>query len=108
MAVLLFPSKVPGSTITLTFPFAGQMIFGELAIGLSVNVDVFTGTDASPTALLLGTPAFDASNTKVLQQIQGGLPGVTYTVIGAMTTDAGNIYTVTGRLAVVESLGQFA
>ena len=107
MAVLLFPSKTPADVITLSFPFAGQMNFGEAALGMSVNVGVFSGTDPSPGSIILGAPTFSSDNTKVLQQVQLGVPGVIYSIIGAMNTDAGNVYTVTGRLAVEDSLEQF-
>ena len=69
-----FDTKAPGEDITCEFSFA--------AIGVPatpvIDIDVLSGTDASPEALRLGSPAINGST--VLQRITGGLDGVDYVI----------------------------
>lgn len=69
-----FDSKDPGEQVTLGFDFT--------ALGVptspEIEIEVRSGEDANPTALLLG-PAV-VTGSKVFQRVQGGLDDVDYAV----------------------------
>jgi hypothetical protein len=61
---------------TLTFPFAGWVLPGETIISAAVEVEVVSGTDGTPAALLAG--AAQIVGTNVLQGVVARGAGVTY------------------------------
>ena len=88
--------KDPGEILTIPFRYK------KLAKAVSlpqVTVTVLAGTDPSPGNFLLGVAVVDpADPTQVLQQVQAGVPGVTYGLRCLATTDKGE------RLAAVGSI----
>ncbi|MEY2654811.1 MAG: hypothetical protein RLZZ524_1839 [Pseudomonadota bacterium] len=90
--------KDPGEILTIPFRYK------KLARSLSsptVSVTVLAGTDANPQAFLLGTAAVDpADPTQVLQQVQGGVPGVIYGLRCLATTEKGERVAATGSIRV--------
>ena len=67
-----FDTKAPDEDVTARFRFG--------AVGTPsapvVEIEVLAGTDASPAAVLLGSPVI--IGTDVLQRLSGGLNGVDY------------------------------
>lgn len=69
-----FDSKDPGEQVTLGFDFTK---LGTPA-NPTVEISVRKGTDAAPSAVLLGLPA--VIGTWVYQRVQGGVDEVDYAV----------------------------
>lgn len=70
----------------ITFDFTAVLNTGETITSSSVAVEVYAGTDASPSGLLLNTA--QTQGAKVLQAIQAGVVGVEYLLRCSVTTNA--------------------
>jgi hypothetical protein len=74
-----------------TADFAGgvtpRLGTGETIVSAVWSVSVVTGVDATPSAMLSGSPSI--SGAKVTQMITGGVKGVTYQLICTAQTSAG-------------------
>lgn len=97
LAPATFSPKDPAEVVTLGFDFAA------LAPGLAlsapaVSATVATGTDAAPAALLSGAATIEG--TRVLQRVQGGLAGVTYTLRAQVDAADGSRWVLAGLLPV--------
>lgn len=68
-----FSPKSPNEVVTLTFDFSAVL---DNLISATVAVSVFSGTDANPSAILLGSVTLNGADA--LQTIQAGLEDVTY------------------------------
>jgi hypothetical protein len=79
--------KYVNERVVVTCDFAKRLAFGVgLGAGTaSVTVEVLTGVDASPSAILSGTATIEG--TKVKQFIIAGVTGVTYKLIYQVDTD---------------------
>jgi hypothetical protein len=76
----------PGETKTpLTFDFTSYLVQGETVTSAVCNVDVWAGTDASPSAILDGSATI-VGGTTALQRVTGGIDGVDYRVRCLATT----------------------
>lgn len=69
-------SKAPDEIIPVTFEFSGLVTAIDSV--LSIEITVQSGTDASPSALILGSPS--VSGTDVTQLVQVGVDGVVYQI----------------------------
>jgi hypothetical protein len=98
-----FSDKKPTETVTIVFDFASHLGAGEGISSASVNVMALSGTDASPNALLSGAAV--TSGSVVSQKITGGVNGVTYAISVTIQTQSGLVFTESGLLSVVDSLG---
>lgn len=101
-------TKRVGETITLTFDFSDQMVFGETLnppLVASTAVSVFSGTDSNPSSILTGATTVSGLTTQ--QKITAGMAGVMYTVVGHATGSSGAIYRVVKRLAVLADPGSY-
>lgn len=84
-----FPSKFPDEILDLSYNFAASLAVGEtVTVYYSVTVFLLSGTDATPSAILSGTPSITGGTTAV-QRIIGGLDGCEYAVRILVTTSAG-------------------
>ena len=84
-------SKYAAERIPLIVNMLNRCGAGETLSSATVSVTVGTGTDATPGAILDG-PATIVNGQEVKQYLIGGLPGVTYNLQVAATTNLGSIY----------------
>ena len=105
MTLLIFTSKTTGETAPYEFNFNDKLQFGETISGASVSATVFSGIDATPAALILGTPTIVGG--VVTQNIQGGVPGVIYLLSCVVAASNAHNYTKEGRLAVISPGGRY-
>lgn len=101
-AMQLFPTKDPGESLDLTFDFSTNLPAAVSLNGtISVAVTVLEGTDASPSAILNGSPAVDSTGTRVIVPVIGGLSGVLYEIkVTAASTISTIILVLAGALPV--------
>lgn len=90
--------KDPEEIKVMKFPFARELNGGTIASVTSVTVATHTGTDATPSAVLLGAAV--VSGTDVLQRVQAGVDGVTYKLRAKVVDNAGNVHVVADTLRV--------
>ncbi len=98
-----FDSKDPTEKIVLTFDMTLGLATGETLTGAPV-VSIFTasGTDPTPTAVLTGANALDATSKKVLVGVQAGVLGCAYDVkVVVSTSNAQKVLALSGILPVV-------
>lgn len=96
---VIFPGKYNGSTQTLTFDFTSLIASGETISTQSVAAVVYSGTDASPSAILSGSASH--SGAIVSQNITAGTVGVTYLLTCTTTTSASQTLLLTGLLVIM-------
>lgn len=80
----LFPSKLPGAQVTLTFGFGAALNGATLVAVLSITVVALCGLDPDPQLILNGAAVISGSN--VLQPVQGGVFGERYQITVIVTT----------------------
>jgi hypothetical protein len=101
MSTTIEDSKLEGETITLKFEMLSRLDVGETVETAICEAEVFSGTDATPEALLTGTAT--VSGSVVSQQITGGTVGVVYLVTCAIRTSLNNILLNRAKIAVLPS-----
>lgn len=95
------PNKLAGDIKNYTFDFSGLLAVGETISTQSVAAGVYSGTDATPSAIISG--AASASGAVVTQKITGGTVGVIYELTCTITTSTGETLLLSGLLAVTPS-----
>lgn len=99
MAKTVFDSKRAGEVWTLQFDFGTQLASGESISTQAVAATVWTGVDASPSAVISGSAT--ASGSVVSQKATGGTAGNIYNLICTVTTSAGQTLKIVGLLAIL-------
>lgn len=99
MAKTIFDGKRAGEIRTLTFDFGAQLAAAEAISTQSVAATVWTGTDASPSAVISGSASL--SGSVVSQKVTGGTAGNIYNLICTVTTSAGQTLKIAGLLAIL-------
>lgn len=94
-----YPDKTVSAVLPLAMDFSDRLIDGETVTGVSVSNSLFSGTDASPGAMLIGSPSYVGAVAS--QSVGGGVVGVVYNVVFFASTTASNLYEKTGYLAVI-------
>ena len=84
MARTIFGGKLSGETLNEVFNFAARLAVGETLSTASVAATVYSGTDASPSAIVSGSATISGAN--VTQAIVAGTLGVTYKLLCTVTT----------------------
>jgi len=96
MNKIIFTPKLSTETNRYTVDFTDRLVsltgvtadplffFFETLSTASVTIAVYSGTDASPANMLLGSPTI-TGNT-ITQNVQGGVVGVTYELTFTATT----------------------
>lgn len=97
-----FSYKVTTENEQFTFDFSPIMANGETISSASCAVEVVSGTDSTPNAILLGSPVI--SSQQVGQRIYGGLDGVIYRIEVTVTTSATNTYVLLADLQVISPM----
>jgi len=103
---LIFTAKAVGEQQPYIVNFSDRLQFGEVINGAAVVISVFSGTDANPSALLVGTPTYD-TNGNVTQVLTGGVAGVLYNVVYTVTGTSSHNYVKVGQLAVISNSDPF-
>ena len=93
-----FSYKLTTENELFTFDFSAILTSTETISTATCTVQVKDGTDPSPNAIKVGSPAI--SGPKVIQRITGGLTGVIYRLEMTVTTSLTNVYTLVGDVAV--------
>lgn len=95
------PSKFTSAIIPVVIDFSSQLASGEAVTAVTCAATVFSGTDATPSALLSG--AVTLATNIATQIITGGLSGVIYTLTFSATTNTANRIIIQTYIAVTDS-----
>ena len=98
MSRVIFAGKGPNETLNQVFNFASRLAASETISTKVVTATVYSGTDASPGALISG--AATSSGAAVTQAITGGQLGVVYLLTCAITTSAAQTLRLSGYLVI--------
>ena len=94
------PPKLIGETRTYQVDFASLLAAGETISSVATTVaSVYSGTDASPSAILSGSAS--NSGSVVSQKITAGTLGVIYQILLQVTTSTSQILQIVGLIAVI-------
>lgn len=96
------PNKFVGETKTYAFDFSSLLAVGETISTASCAATVYSGTDASPSALISGSASI--SGAIVSQKLTAGALGVIYEVACTITTSAGQTLILVGYVAVIPEM----
>lgn len=99
MSRLIFSGKCYGETIIETFDFTSRLALAETISTASVTAVTYSGTDASPSAIVSGSASI--SGTNVTQAITAGTEGVTYLLKCTVTTSASQTLVLEAFLVIV-------
>lgn len=99
MTKAIFDAKRAGETRLLTFDFGSMLAASETLSTYSTAATVYTGTDASPSAVISGSAS--VSGSVVSQKVTGGTAGNIYNLICTVTTSASQTLKVAGLLAIL-------
>lgn len=102
MSRIVTNPKLVGETTNLVFDFASRLAAAETISTQSVAASVYSGTDASPSAVVNG--AATASGTQVTQSLTAGTAGVIYKLLCSITTSLGKTLQLSTFMAVVPDL----
>ena len=104
MARIVLNPKLAVEVRNETFNFTSSLAASgtETISTASTTAIVFSGTDASPGAIISGTATI--SGAQVTQKIQGGIVGVIYELRCSITTSTGQTLVLAGYLAIVPDL----
>jgi len=94
----IFDAKITDIPVSVTFSFSFDLAAGETLSSASIAATVYSGTDATPSAILSGAPAI--SGGQVTQLIIDGAEGVTYLLTCTATTSAAETLTREGYLVI--------
>ena len=100
MSMQVVSPKTSAEAKTYTFDFASKLAAGETISTQTTTATVWSGVDTSPSAIISG--AATVSNTKVNQNITGGVNGVVYKLSVKITTSTGQTLVINSYLAVVD------
>lgn len=99
---IVIQPKKQGSTIAQPFDFAGSLGATETISTQVVTATVWTGVDASPSAVING--AASSSGTKVTQSLTAGVVGVVYALVCKVTTSLSQTLEQSTYLAVISDV----
>ena len=99
MSRVVLETKQSGETRTEIFDFASRLALGETLSTASTTATVYSGTDASPSAVISG--AASISGTQVSQKLTAGTVGVTYLLTCTVTTSTSQTLILYAFLSIV-------
>jgi hypothetical protein len=88
-----------GETKLVPFNFSSDLASGETISTKAVTATVYSGTDASPSAVISGSAT--SSGAIVTQKVIGQTLGVIYELLCEITTSLGQTLRQVGLLAVI-------
>lgn len=83
----IFDPGLVGAVQTVAFDFTSELAFGETISTQTVTATTYSGTDATPSALISGTAS--ASGAVVSQKVAPLVLGVMYELLCTVTTSLG-------------------
>lgn len=101
MKTFILPGKLIGESLTVNVPFADMLGNGEIVIAVVVSITVFSGSDPTPSNVLLGVPTIDPTNTIAIFTLTGGVSGVTYIIAVQATGSSSNVAVKEGYLTII-------
>jgi hypothetical protein len=96
-----FDAKITTEDLFLDFNFISDLEVGETISGAEVTCSVFSGIDATPSAVISGTAT--VSGGTVTQKVIDGTAGVIYLLTCSITTTSSAIKFMQGYLAVIST-----
>ena len=99
MSITTIGPKDTAENKVVEFPFEDELATAETITSASVGITVTSGTDPSPSSMLVGVPV--VVGTSVLQRISGGIAGVTYHLRATADSSVGGVHVVAADLKVV-------
>ena len=101
MSCNLLSTKKPPENVIVTFDYSAALAPGELITSIfSVTASVNAGADASPSSVLGGVAAIDATQTMVMQPVTLGIDAVNYDITALVNTSLGQRLACTAILPV--------
>ena len=102
MASILVPPKLQASTRVTTVDFSPYLATGQTISSVSAAISVYTGADASPSSVIVGT-SVSGSVANVTET--AGVMGVIYQVrVDATTAAPTNVLSISYFLAIIPDL----
>jgi hypothetical protein len=102
MSKIIFEGKLVGETVAEIFDFTSRLSPTETISTAIVTASVYSGTDASPSAIISGSTTI--SEQKVTQRITAGVLGVTYKLLCTITTSRTQTLQLSGFLVIITDL----
>jgi hypothetical protein len=96
-----FAAKPLSETVERIFDFTSLLEEGDTLAAATVDVEVFSGTDADPEAMIEGLDV-ELDGFRVQQRYAGGVLGAVYTTTCVVGTCDGQVISLAAYLAVVE------
>ena len=94
-----FNAKQASETVIFTFDFTSRLTLAETISTASTTATVYSGTDASPSAIISGSATI--SGKTVTQAITAGTLGVTYLLKCQITTSLGQTLDLFAFLPII-------
>ena len=102
MSRIELPAKSPDATQNIVFDFTSMLAAGATIISAGVTATVYSGTDASPSAIVNGSSVI--SSQKVTQSITAGVDGTIYDLECEVSTSDAQVLQLGAYLAVARNL----
>ena len=102
MLNLQLENKLPDEVKRYEFDFLSAMAEGETLTFSTVACYIWSGTDASPSAMISGSSSI--SGSVVSQLIEGGIAGNIYVLVAGATTSGGQSLQLRGQVAVLPTV----
>jgi hypothetical protein len=99
MSRITLDGKLAGESVSTVFDFISRLATGETISTATVVASVYSGVDATPSAVISGSASI--SGTKVTQLVVAGVLGVMYKLVCTITTSASQTLQLSAYLAIV-------
>lgn len=99
MSRITLEAKPSGETCTEIFDFTSRLALAETISTATVTAAVYSGTDASPSAVVSGSASI--SGAQVSQKLTAGTLGVTYLLTCTVTTSTSQTLSIFAFLTIV-------
>lgn len=96
---IVFEAIQLGETRALIFDFSSLLATGETISSATTSCALYTGTDASPSSVIVGSASILAAN--VTQKVSGLVVGNIYILTCHASTSAGQTLILSGYLTVI-------
>lgn len=103
MGQAIFPAKTSSEIHLLSFDFSNDLPAGVTISTQIVSAAVYSGVDATPSAIISGA-ATDTAQV-VTQLLTGGVSGTTYLLTCSITTSDSQTHVKQGFLSIIPSTG---
>lgn len=101
MSTVTCESKLVGEDLLVELDFLSRLVGGETVATAVCAIEVWSGVDASPSAMISGSPT--VSGSTVRQKVVDGSAGVIYLLTIAVRTSLNSIYYNQAKIAVLSS-----